>query len=121
MTATPPTGPDAPELVLHWETTLGDLLDRTAQFPKAVRFSFASRIDQLALGVLEALVRARWSEREGKAALLAGADADLAVLRVMVRLSFQRRYLSRAGFEHIAKAVDAAGRMLGGWRRELER
>ena len=62
-TATPPRGPDVPQLVVHWERSLGDLLDRTASFPKSVRFTFASRIDGLALDILEALVRARWVRR----------------------------------------------------------
>lgn len=119
-TPTPPTGPDEPALLVQWERTLGDLLDRTQRFPKVVRFTFSSRIDGLALDILDALVRARWAARRDKAPLLARADADLAVLRVLLRLSFERRYLDRGGLEHVARHLDEAGRMLGGWRRQVE-
>ena len=40
--------PEVPQLLVHWERTVGELLDRTAHFPKAVRFTFAQRIDGLA-------------------------------------------------------------------------
>ncbi len=111
--------PDVPQLILHWEQTLGDLLDRTAQFPKVVRFTFATRVDTLALDILEAIVRARWARGSVKADQLARADADLAVLRVLIRLCFERRYLARAGFEHVVRNLDEAGRMLGGWRKQV--
>ena len=112
--------PEVPQLLVHWERTVGELLDRTAHFPKAVRFTFAQRIDTLALDLLETLVRARWAYRAQTLPLLVAADGDLAVLRVMVRLSFERRYLARTGFEHLVRALDEAGRMLGGWRASLE-
>ena len=116
--ADPPT-PDAPTLLVHWERTLGDLLDRTGQFPKAARFSFAARIDGLALDVMDALVRARWAPRGETAAHLRAADGDLAVLRVLLRLSYERRLLARAGFEQVVRNLDEAGRMLGGWRKQV--
>ncbi len=112
--------PEVPQLLVHWERTVGELLDRTAHFPKAVRFTFAQRIDGLALDLLDTLVRARWAPRTQTLALLVSADGTLAVLRAMVRLSFERRYLARAGFEQLVRALDEAGRMLGGWRASLE-
>ncbi len=117
---TPPTGAGEPTLLVHWERTLGDLLDRTARFPKAARFTFTGRIDNLALDILDRLVRARWTAARDTAPLLAEADGHLAVLRVMLRLAFERRYLARSGFEATMRDVDEAGRMLGGWRKKLQ-
>ena len=113
------SSPDEPVLLLHWEETVGILLDKTARFPKSARFSFAGRIDGLALDVLEALVRARWAPRESKARWLADADLHLAVLRTMLRLAHERHHLPLAGFEHLVRRVDEAGRMLGGWRKQV--
>lgn len=116
------TDPDTsmPALQVHWEKVLGDLLDRTVSFPKAVRFTFSSRIDGLALDVLDGLVVARFAARDERRAVLATVDRDLARLRVLLRLSHDRRYLDGRGFEHVCREVDEAGRMLGGWRRYLE-
>jgi hypothetical protein len=111
---------DEPALLVHWEHTLHDLLDRTCKFPKVVRFTFSTRIDNLALDIVEKLALARYARPGEQRALLAEADGALARLRVLVRLSFERRYLERGGFEHVVRNLDEAGRMLGGWRKALE-
>ena len=112
--------PGEPQLLVHWERTVGDLLDRTSRFPKAARFTFAARIDGLALDILDCLVRARFATQSQQVSHLATADGHLAVLRALVRLSYERRYLARAGLEAVSRNLDEAGRMLGGWRRHLE-
>ncbi len=110
---------EAPVLLVHWEETVGLVLDKTSRFPKSARFTFASRNDGLLLDILEDLVRARWAPRAAKASLLASADGHLAVLRVLVRLAHERRLLARGGFEHLVRRLDEAGRMLGGWRKQV--
>lgn len=118
MTAPEPLG-EVPRMLVAWERFVGDLLDRTAQFPKSARFTFASRLDARALDTLECLVRARFASREERLVALAAADEHLAVLRVLLRLSFERRYLAAGPFEALVRSLDEAGRMLGGWRRHL--
>lgn len=108
--------PATPILIGHWEKVIGDLLDRTARFPKVVRFTFAIRIENLALDVLELLVEARYASGAAKYAALRRTDACLARLRVLIRLAHQRTYLDHRGYEHVARGLDEAGRMLGGWR-----
>ncbi len=39
------------EVLVRWEHLVGELLDRTQRFPKAVRFTFAGRIDNAVLSV----------------------------------------------------------------------
>ncbi len=109
--------PEAPALLGHWERVIGDLLDRTGRFPKAVRFTFAARIENLALDVLEEIAEARYASGRAKQEALRRADARLARLRVLVRLSHERQYLDHRGYEHVSRGVDEAGKMLGGWRR----
>jgi hypothetical protein len=107
---------DEPALLILWEQVLGDLLDRTSRFPKSARFGFASRIDGRALDVLECLAAARYAPVDERRLLLAAADRHLAVLRVLLRVSHQRRYLDTGGLEHVARGLDETGRRLGGWR-----
>lgn len=115
---TPP--PDEPVLLVHWERTVGEILDRTANFPKTARFTFASRIEGAALDILERLVSARYADVERRAVLLEDADDRLARLRVLVRLSHARRFLDNAALEHLSRMLDDAGRMLGGWRAHVD-
>ncbi|MBM3271397.1 MAG: diversity-generating retroelement protein Avd [Candidatus Sericytochromatia bacterium] len=108
---------EGPVLIGRWEQITGDLLDRTARFPKAARFTFAIRIENLALDILEELVDARFAAGHAKVAALRRADGRLARLRILIRLSHDRRFLDHRAYEHVARGLDEAGRMLGGWRK----
>lgn len=103
-------------LFVHWMDFLDWLLQATEKFPKSARFSFASRIDNLALDVAEDIVEARYSSEKG--GILRRANLRLEKMRILVRLSHRRRYLSNAGYEHAARRLDEAGRMLGGWSKQ---
>ena len=105
-------------LFVHWEKTLRDILSRTEKFPKRVRFTFSSRIDNLALDVLENLVEARYTK--DKLAVLSRANLSFEKLRVLFRISHDERYLDPKGFEHVVRNIDEAGRMVGGWIRSRE-
>jgi len=112
--------PDAPVILVLWERVLGELLDRTQRFPKSARFTFSSRIDNIGLDLLEHLVQARWASPPRKAQHLREADLCLARLRVLLRLSHQRRFLDTRGYEHLARELDGVGRQLGGWTADAE-
>ena len=102
-----------------WETTLKDLLPRTARFPKSVRFTFSGRIDNLALDVFERLVEARYERKAGSA--LRAASLDLEKLRLLLRVCHDLAYLDHRGYEHVARNLDEAGRMIGGWIKQQDR
>jgi hypothetical protein len=102
-------------LFIHWEKTLSDILSRTEKFPKRVRFTLSSRIDNLALDILEKIISARYAK--DKSDTLAQASISLEKLRVFLRISHEERHLDNKGFEHVARNIDEAGRMLGGWIR----
>lgn len=103
-------------LLNFWEETLDGLLDRTAKFPRSARFILSARIDNLALDIMERLIEARYTRR-GRADRLDGVNLSLEKLRVMLRLSHKRGYLSHKAYEHTTRRVNEAGRMVGGWRK----
>lgn len=109
--------PEVPVAILRWEQVIDDLLDRTQRFPKVVRFTFSTRIDNHALDILEELVEARYASGRALSTSLAAVDRRLTRLRVLLRLAHKRRYLDTGGFEHVMRGVDEVGRMVGGWRR----
>ena len=102
-------------LFVHWEKTLKDILSRTEKFPKRIRFSLSSRIDNLAFDIFEKIVEARYAK--DKTAALSQASLSLEKLRVLLRISHDERHLDNKGFEHVCRNIDEVGRMLGGWIR----
>ena len=109
---------DELSLFAQWETTLRDLLARTEKFPKRHRFTFTTRIDNLALDVLDELVKARYSNE--KSAHLNAVNLLLESLRVLLRICHAEGFLVHRGFEHMIRRIDEAGRMTGGWIRQQE-
>ena len=105
-------------LFVHWEGVVNDLLSRTEKFPKSVRFTFSTRIDNLALDIYEALVDARYTRQ--RTPILKEINGKLEKLRLLLRLCHTRAYLSHKGYEHINRNIDEAGRMLGGWLKQQE-
>lgn len=102
-----------------WQKIAGEILDRTARFPRTVRFTFASRIDNLCLDVLDTLIIARYAHKNKKIALLDEANLQLNRLLVFVRLAHERSYIGKAGYEHISTRIIDVGRMIGGWRKSV--
>lgn len=118
MTGTSNMNEELPVLDL-WQKTIGEIMDRTAKFPKDVRFTFSSRIDNLALDILDDIVLARYSPRPAKTDHLKHADLCLSRMMVIFRLCHDRRLVGNAGYEHISRRLIDVGSMLGGWRNSL--
>lgn len=100
---------------VHWMDFLAWLLPVTEKFPYKARFTFANRIDNLALDVIEDVVEARYS-RDKRLTLLR-ANLRLEKLRVLLRLCHTLGYLPHARYEHAMRAIDDVGKMLGGWNK----
>lgn len=102
----------------RWMQFLEWLLPTTEKFPRRVRFTFADRINNLALDIVEDLVEARYSR--DKQHLLKRINLRLEKLRVLLRLCHTMKYLSFQGYEHAMRSLNEVGRMLGGWIKQQE-
>ncbi len=100
-------------LFVLWTEFLEWLLHKTEKFPKSVRFTFSSRIDNLALDALEKLIVARYSSSRKQ--VLHRLNLDLEKLRVLLRICNRMGYLDHKGYEYASRKIDEAGRMTGGW------
>ena len=106
-------GRDEPVLFVLWVEVLKEILERTGKFPKRVRFTFSTRIDNLGLDILEGIVEARYARR--KAGGLESVNLSLEKLRVLLRICHDLGHLSHKGYDHLSRRIDEAGRMVGGW------
>lgn len=112
-----PNNDDLP-IFSRWLSFLEWLLPTTEKFPKRVRFTFADRINNLALDIVEDLVDARYTR--DKAPILQRINLRLEKLRILLRLCHGQGILPHGGFEHAARAINEVGRMLGGWLRQQQ-
>jgi hypothetical protein len=118
---------DLPVFV-KWVDFLSWLLPTTEKFPQRSRFTFANRIDNLALDLVEDLVEARYAHE--KRGILTRANLRLEKLRILLRLCHELRYLPllrlchelrylpHGKYEYAMRAINETGKMLGGWRKQ---
>lgn len=109
-----PPAPDIPVQVL-WEDFLGWLFPALEKLPKAVRFTFTTRIQGLALDILDGFIEARY--RRDRAPVLREQNLRLERLRALLRIAHGQKLFAAAAYRHASERVDEVGRMLGGWLR----
>ena len=104
---------DMPPVFHRFYVLTGWILDKVEKYPKNARFSFGERLVRLCLDILESYVRAAYgrSRREN----LADANTQLEVLRVLLRLSKDRRYISVDQYKFAIGELLEIGKMTGGW------
>ena len=112
--------PTSPPLYTSLTELVSWTLQRTADIPKRHRFTFGQRIENLALDALMLCVNAIYVSRPRKAQLLSDLNLRLEELRVLWRLVQQQGWISQQQLVFVLSRVDEAGRMVGGWLRQLE-
>ncbi len=105
-------------ILIKWMEFLKWLLSTTEKFPKRVRFTFADRINNLALDMVEDLTEAQYTHQ--KRAVLQRVNLRLEKLRILLRISCEQKYLSYKAYEHAMRSVNEVGKMLGGWIKQQE-
>lgn len=105
-------------IFVKWTEFLKWLLPTTEKFPKKVRFTFSNRINELALNIVEELVEARYSR--SKKLALKSANLRLEKLRILLRLSYESKFLSHESYKHGIYRLNEVGRMLGGWMKQQD-
>ena len=89
------------------------LLNHTGKFPKSHRFSVAVRLENAVLDFVEHITVANM--RKDKLPLLKKADEALARMRLMLRLSYEMRFINLKSYEFGSSQISELGKMLGGW------
>lgn len=106
---------DLPVFV-KWVDFLKWLLLTTEKFPKSARFTFADRMNNLALDVVADLVEARYTRQKFQS--LNQVNLSLEKLRVLLRISYEQRLLSFKAYEHATYSINEVGKMVGGWIKQ---
>ncbi len=111
---------DPPPIYTVLTELVGWTLGRTADLPKAQRFTFGQRLDGLTLDTLMLAVRALYSDRSQKRPLLLELNLSLEQLRVLWRLVHAQNWISQQQLLFVNQKLDEIGRMTGGWIKSLD-
>ena len=106
------------ELVLFvkWLEFLKWLLPVLEKFPKKSRFTITSRIENIALDIVELLITAKYQKE--KRHLLEKANICLEKMRVLFRISHDMKLISTKAYNFSAKGINEVGILLGGWLKQ---
>ena len=108
---------DELQVFVKWTDFLKWLLNITDKFPKKVRFTFTTRVDNLALDILENIIECKY-DRDARQNGLRKINIQLEKLRVLLRICHESKYLSNHQFEHAAIHINEVGKMIGGWAKD---
>ena len=106
---------DYPVFVM-WLKATDWILDTVDKYPKSVRFTITNRIADLTLDVMEGIIEAIYTKK--RSYILGRVNLYIEKLRILFRISYNRKYISSRQYEHISGILNETGKMAGGWSRE---
>jgi len=101
-----------PVVEKHYQLILW-MLPKIANFPKDQRFLLADRIERILLDILEMLIEAVYSKN--KRELLIKVNLKLDILRFMMRIAKDMKYVNLNAYDFFCQSSIEIGRMVGGW------
>jgi hypothetical protein len=105
----------APIIEKHYDLVKW-MIPKINQFPRDQRFLLADRIEKLLLDVMELLVAAMYSSRRREYLLKVNYKLD--VLRLLMRLAKDLKYVSVQAYDYVSQQFLEIGRMVGGWIKQ---
>lgn len=105
------------QIFAKWEQFLKWLLNTTDKFPKKIRFTLTTRIDNLALDILERIILCRYDPTVRQRGLKR-INIDIETLRVLLRVCNELKYLSHRHYQYAVLHVNEVGKMVWGWSTE---
>jgi hypothetical protein len=120
---TPPPTIRQPKLipvVLKLKDAYGLWQQYLTHFPKANRFTLGSKIDEIFLHAIEYCFLASYSTRAEKLVLVDRCVARVDLLKLLLQLAWEMQALDTKKYTRLSECLAEVGRMLGGWRKQLQ-
>ncbi len=95
------------------------MLPHVGRFPRSFRYTLGNRLEERLYDLLEELQLARYAPVERKGGHLESSNSRLQVIRLLVRMSFEMRFLPTGSYEYAAAGIEEVGRMIGGWQKHV--
>lgn len=97
-----------------WHITLQDM-------PKLSRFTLGAKIDNLFIETVEFVLLAGYAPKSQKLSIIKRASMKLDALKFFLQLAWETKSLDNPKYLAVANPLEEAGKMLGGWQRQLEK
>jgi hypothetical protein len=97
------------------------LLPAVEKFPRSQRAVLGRHVQEVSLGFLDLLLKARKTPADARGELLWQADLELDRLRYTVRLCRDLELLSQKQYRHASGLLAQVGRLLGTWLKRYNK
>lgn len=92
-----------------------------SHIPKGSRYTIGARIENKFLDLLETSYTAYFSEKDSKTKQISDCIFILDIIKFLISVSWEGKLISNKQYEIVALKLDEVGKMLGGWRKSLEK
>lgn len=88
--------------------------------PKIARYTIGTRIENKFLDLLELGFTAYFIEKDKKADKITKCIFELDILKFLISTAWESKSISHKQYEDIAVKLDEIGKMLWGWKKNVE-
>jgi len=88
--------------------------------PKISRYTLGVKIDNLFLELAEEIFSAGYATDKGKFKIITKASNILDRLKLMLKISWEIKILDQKKYAAISIPLAEAGKMIGGWKKQLK-
>ncbi len=89
------------------------MLDKVEKFPRISKFTIGDRIIKILCEIQEDIIETIYMKKRYEK--LKKLNVSLEKLRIYIRISLERRYISIKQAEYIFEEINEIGKMIGGW------
>lgn len=95
--------------------------DFLVDFPRLSKYTIGAKIDTMFTDILELLLLAKYTDKNSKTLLVNKTIAKLDSLKFFLQIAWEIKALDNKKFTRLSQPLVEIGRMLGGWRKQLQK
>lgn len=90
-----------------------------SHIPKSSRYTIGARIENKFLDLLELSYTAYFTQKDKKEYKISECILTLDTLKFFLSIAWEAKIISNKQYEELAQKLDEAGKMLGGWKKNI--
>ena len=115
------TPPRTPTVLVKTKTVYSSWLAIFNNFPKVYRSTLGKKIDSYFLELLESIFISLYLPPEQKITRLSVAISKMDSVKFFLQLAWENKAVSHERYSCLSEKLNEIGRMLGGWKKGLEK